>query len=623
MKDIKSMTLAELGTELKALGEPAFRAKQIYRWMHRGVRDFSEMTDISRSLRERLTAEYTLVSPTVARRLQSQKDGTIKYLWRLMDGNCVESVLMRYHYGNTICISSEVGCRMGCKFCASTLAGKVRDLRPSEMLDQVLFTQLDSGREISNIVLMGIGEPLDNYDNVRRFLELVNSPEGLNIGMRHISLSTCGLVDKIEQLAERDLQLTLSVSLHSPDDESRSKIMPVNRRWPVDTLLSACRDYFAKTGRRISFEYTMIDGVSDSPEQAQLLAKKLAGMGAHVNMIPLNNVTESGLHTSSRQAIRRFQTILEENGVTVTVIDFVHFRGHYNPVAYLKTDEDAMKLAYALVFNTKKNPAASGGENEFWDKSAVMFLASLILYILYESPLYERNLNTMMDMILECKVSEDSYDENRMDILFGELEQRDPHHPAVLQYRSFKLGSAKTLSSIMVTAVSNLHMLQSAAFAEMIASDEMFLPKLGVEKRAIFCIIPDNDDTFNFMVSILYTQLFDQLFRLADSTPEFHGTLPVHVRLMMDEFANVATPENFVKILAVARSRNISCDIILQNISQIKSKYKDDWETIIGNCDSSVFLGGKEPTTLKELSAALGKETIDSVRPDRALSKVV
>ena len=301
---------------------------------------------------------------------------------------------------------------------------------------------------------------------------------------------------------------------------------------------------------------------------------------------------------------------MEKNGVTVTVIDFVHFRGHYNPVAYLKTDEDAMKLAYALVFNTKKNPAASGGENEFWDKSAVMFLASLILYILYESPLYERNLNTMMDMILECKVSEDGYDENRMDILFGELEQRDPHHPAVLQYRSFKLGSAKTLSSIMVTAVSNLHMLQSAAFAEMIATDEMFLPKLGVEKRAIFCVIPDNDDTFNFMVSILYTQLFDQLFRLADSTPEFHGTLPVHVRLMMDEFANVATPENFVKILAVARSRNISCDIILQNVSQIKSKYKDDWETIIGNCDSLVYLGGNDYSTFEYISKLLGKQTI-------------
>ena len=604
------MTLAELQDAFAALGEPKFRAKQVFAWLHRGAVSFEAMTNLSKTLREKLDSLYFITAPTVARKQISRLDGTIKYLWRLRDGNCVESVVMQYHHGNTVCISSEVGCPMGCKFCASTIGGLVRRLEPSELLDQVLFSQLDSGLLISNIVLMGIGEPLDNFDNVMRFLELVNSPDGMNIGMRHISLSTCGLVDKIEQLAERDLQLTLSVSLHSPDDESRSKIMPVNRRWPVDTLLSACRDYFAKTGRRISFEYTMISGVSDSPEQAQLLAKKLAGMGAHVNMIPLNNVTESGLHTSSRQAIRRFQTILEENGVTVTVIDFVHFRGHYNPVAYLKTDEDAMKLAYALVFNTKKNPAASGGENEFWDKSAVMFLASLILYILYESPLYERNLNTMMDMILECKVSEDSYDENRMDILFGELEQRDPHHPAVLQYRSFKLGSAKTLSSIMVTAVSNLHMLQSAAFAEMIATDEMFLPKLGVEKRAIFCVIPDNDDTFNFMVSILYTQLFDQLFRLADSTPEFHGTLPVHVRLMMDEFANVATPENFVKILAVARSRNISCDIILQNISQIKSKYKDDWETIIGNCDSLVYLGGNDYSTFEYISKLLGKQTI-------------
>ena len=303
---------------------------------------------------------------------------------------------------------------------------------------------------------------------------------------------------------------------------------------------------------------------------------------------------------------------MEENGVTVTVIDFVHFRGHYNPVAYLKTDEDAMKLAYALVFNTKKNPAASGGENEFWDKSAVMFLASLILYILYESPLYERNLNTMMDMILECKVSEDSYDENRMDILFGELEQRDPHHPAVLQYRSFKLGSAKTLSSIMVTAVSNLHMLQSAAFAEMIATDEMFLPKLGVEKRAIFCVIPDNDDTFNFMVSILYTQLFDQLFRLADSTPEFHGTLPVHVRLMMDEFCNVSLPDDFGKLQATMRSRNISASTIIQNMAQIKELYKDSWETIPGNSDTLLYLGGNEAGTHKYISEALGKSTIDT-----------
>ena len=318
-QDIKSMTLAELQDAFAALGEPKFRAKQVFAWLHRGAVSFEAMTNLSKPLRETLDNLYFINKPTVARKQISRLDGTIKYLWRLRDGNCVESVVMQYHHGNTVCISSEVGCPMGCKFCASTIGGLVRRLEPSELLDQVLFSQLDSGLPISNIVLMGIGEPLDNFDNVMRFLELVNSPDGMNIGMRHISLSTCGLVDKIEQLAERDLQLTLSVSLHSPDDESRSKIMPVNRRWPVDTLLSACRDYFAKTGRRISFEYTMIDGVSDSPEQAQLLAKKLAGMGAHVNMIPLNNVTESGLHTSSRQAIRRFQTILEENGVTATL----------------------------------------------------------------------------------------------------------------------------------------------------------------------------------------------------------------------------------------------------------------------------------------------------------------
>ena len=313
------MTLAELQDAFAALGEPKFRAKQVFAWLHRGAVSFEAMTNLSKPLRETLDSLYFINKPTVARKQISRLDGTIKYLWRLRDGNCVESVVMQYHHGNTVCISSEVGCPMGCKFCASTIGGLVRRLEPSELLDQVLFSQLDSGLAISNIVLMGIGEPLDNFDNVMRFLELVNSPDGMNIGMRHISLSTCGLVDKIEQLAKRDLQLTLSVSLHSPDDESRSKIMPVNRRWPVDTLLSACRDYFAKTGRRISFEYTMIDGVSDSPEQAQLLAKKLAGMGAHVNMIPLNNVTESGLHTSSRQAIRRFQTILEENGVTATL----------------------------------------------------------------------------------------------------------------------------------------------------------------------------------------------------------------------------------------------------------------------------------------------------------------
>ena len=319
-QDILSMTLPELQAAVQELGEPKFRAKQIFNWLHqKRVTDFSEMTTLSLPFRERLASDFCINRLKIAKRLASSVDDTVKYLYELPDGNYVETVCMQYHHGTSLCISTQVGCRMGCRFCASAIAGFVRNLTPAEMLLQIYETERAQNCKISSLVLMGIGEPLDNFDNVMRFLELVNSPDGMNIGMRHISLSTCGLVDKIEKLAERDLQLTLSVSLHSPDDESRSKIMPVNRRWPVDTLLAACRDYFAKTGRRISFEYTMIDGVSDSPEQAQLLAKKLAGMGAHVNMIPLNNVTESGLHTSSKQAIHRFQTILEENGITATL----------------------------------------------------------------------------------------------------------------------------------------------------------------------------------------------------------------------------------------------------------------------------------------------------------------
>ena len=318
-QDIKSMTLAQMQEAFAAMGEPKFRAKQVFVWLHKGAASFDEMTNLSLPLRRRLDELYYITVPKAVRVQRSKKDGTIKYLWRLRDGNCVETVLMQYHHGNSVCISSEVGCPMGCKFCASTLGGLVRRLAPSELLDQVLFTQKDSGLPVSNIVLMGIGEPLDNFDNVMQFLELVNSPDGMNIGMRHISLSTCGLVDKINLLAERRLQLTLSVSLHSPDDESRSRIMPVNRRWNVETLLQACRAYFETTGRRVSFEYTMIDGVSDAPAQAELLAKKLQGMAAHVNMIPLNTVEESGLQCSSRQAIAEFQRILEANGVTATV----------------------------------------------------------------------------------------------------------------------------------------------------------------------------------------------------------------------------------------------------------------------------------------------------------------
>ena len=315
--EIKALTLSELKN---ALGDqPAFRARQIYTWLHRGVRSFDEMTDLPKALREKLAENWLLTVPEPVRRQESKLDGTVKYLWRLHDGNCVETVLMKYHHGNTVCISSEVGCPMGCAFCASTIGGLVRKLSPGEMLDEVLFTELDSGQPVSNIVLMGIGEPLDNYDNVCRFLELVNSGEGMNVGMRHISLSTCGIVPRILELAESRLQLTLSVSLHAPDDETRSRIMPVNRRWPVDELLAACREYYAKTSRRISFEYAMIRDVNDSPETARLLLKKLKGLPAHVNLIPLNNVEESSLKPSSRETVLRFQKLLEDNGVACTI----------------------------------------------------------------------------------------------------------------------------------------------------------------------------------------------------------------------------------------------------------------------------------------------------------------
>ena len=319
MTDIKSMTRDELGAAFAAMGQPRFRAGQVFAWLHRGVRSFDEMTNLPKAPREQLAAEYELTAPAVARKQVSAKDGTIKYLWRLGDGHCVESVLMRYHHGNTVCISSEVGCAMGCAFCASTRGGLVRRLRPSEMLDQVLFTQLDSGAPISNIVLMGIGEPLDNYDNVLRFLALVNDPEGMNIGMRHISLSTCGLVPGIDRLAGEDLQLTLSVSLHAPDDEVRSRLMPVNRRYPIGELLAACRRYFETTGRRISFEYAMIDGLNDTPEMANTLIRRLRGLPAHVNLIPLNRIEESPLQPSARQAVAAFQKALTDAGITATV----------------------------------------------------------------------------------------------------------------------------------------------------------------------------------------------------------------------------------------------------------------------------------------------------------------
>ena len=317
MNELKSMTLSELTEVLRAMGEPAFRGNQVFTWLHKGIQSYDEMKNVPKGLREKLAQTCPLAVPKAARKQVSRLDGTVKYLWELADGNCVESVLMRYRYGNTVCVSTQVGCRMGCAFCASTLGGKVRDLTPGEMLEQVMFAQRDSGLQVSNIVLMGIGEPMDNLDNVLRFLELVNHPQGLNIGMRHISLSTCGVIPGIRRLAELGLQLTLSVSLHAPDSETRSRIMPVNRACGVEALFGACHEYFQRTGRRISFEYAMIDGVNDADWQADLIVRRLRGMPGHVNLIPLNDVSESPFKPSRRT--RQFQRRLESQGVTATV----------------------------------------------------------------------------------------------------------------------------------------------------------------------------------------------------------------------------------------------------------------------------------------------------------------
>ncbi len=317
--NLRSMTQAEIAQVLKDMGQPAFRAKQVYIWLHKGIRSYEEMTNVPQTLRQQLQQQYPLYAPVPVRRQESKLDGTIKYLWQLADGNCVETVLMRYHYGNTVCISTEVGCRMGCAFCASTLGGLVRRLEPNEMLEQVLFTQIDSGLPVSHIVLMGIGEPLDNFDNVLRFLELVNSPDGMNISMRHISLSTCGLVPKIDALAQKKLQISLAISLHGPNNEIRGKVMPVNQAYPIEELLEACRRYYAATSRRIHFEYAMIDGVNDRESDARELLQRMKGLPAHFNLIPLNYVEESPLKPSSRKAVARFQKILEDGGITATV----------------------------------------------------------------------------------------------------------------------------------------------------------------------------------------------------------------------------------------------------------------------------------------------------------------
>ena len=319
MIDLKDLTFEELEEFLVGMGEKKFRAKQIFAWLHRGVTSFDEMTDLSVALRKKL-AEVSFVSTAeIERLLVSNIDGTRKYLFRLGDGNMVESVAMYYKHGISVCISCQVGCRMGCKFCASTIGGLVRSLTAGEILNQVLFVQKDIGERISNIVMMGIGEPMDNFDNVIKFLKNVNDEHGINIGYRHISLSTCGVVPNIERLMEYALPITLSISLHAPTDEIRSTIMPVNKAYPVDELLAVCRKYTERTGRRISFEYSVINGVNDSEECAKILASKLKGMLCHVNLIPVNNVEENDFKKPSADKIRRFMSVIDKYNIPVTV----------------------------------------------------------------------------------------------------------------------------------------------------------------------------------------------------------------------------------------------------------------------------------------------------------------
>lgn len=317
--DIRSLTEEQLKERLTAMGYPAFRCKQVLNWLDNGCASFDEMSNLPLAMRKQLAEEFVIPGVTVLRRFDSQLDETVKYLFKLSDGETVESVLMNYHHGWSQCLSTQVGCRMGCSFCATGMGGLVRNLSAAEMLSQIETAQRDRGVRVSSVVLMGMGEPLDNYDQVLTFLKTLARPGGVNIGMRHVSLSTCGLVDGIYRLMEEKLQLTLSVSLHAPNNQIRSRLMPVNRRWPVEELLKACREYIQATGRRISFEYAMIDGVNDSDACAVELASRLKGMLCHVNLIPANEVRGKDHKRSSQARLRRFQQLLEQNGLNVTV----------------------------------------------------------------------------------------------------------------------------------------------------------------------------------------------------------------------------------------------------------------------------------------------------------------
>lgn len=318
--DILSLTKEELSSALESLGFQKFRAGQIYRWLHVSmVKSFDEMTNISKDLRSVLNDNFVIFSCDIEKKQCSEYDDTIKYLYRLHDSEYIESVLMKYKYGYTVCVSSQVGCRMGCRFCASTLNGVVRNLSAGEILSQVYEACRDNGIRVSHVVMMGMGEPLDNFDNVKRFLELVTDENGLNLSMRHISLSTCGVVPKIYELAQLNLQLTLSVSLHAPSDELRSSMMPVNNKWHIDELIKACKDYTDITSRRISFEYALVSGKNDSVQCAQQLAVLLKGMLCHINLIPVNEVKETGCKESSPADVKKFASVLENKGYAVTV----------------------------------------------------------------------------------------------------------------------------------------------------------------------------------------------------------------------------------------------------------------------------------------------------------------
>ena len=325
-QDLLSLDPEEIREILTSEGEPGYRALQVFTALHRGLSP-DEIGNIGKRAREILDRHTAYHLPKPVRKLVSAIDGTVKYLFELADGECIESVVMRYEHGLTICVSSQVGCRMGCRFCASTIGGKVRDLLPGEILGQIIAAGKDLGERISNVVMMGIGEPLDNFDNVIRFLHLLSVPEGINIGYRHISLSTCGLADKIDKLADMGLPITLSVSLHAPDDRTRDSIMPVNKKYPVDVLMASCRNYFRKTGRRISFEYTLIAGKNDGEDQARTLSDMLnrhlrsrnETMPIHVNLIPVNPVKETGFERASAAAVKRFASVLERHGIRATV----------------------------------------------------------------------------------------------------------------------------------------------------------------------------------------------------------------------------------------------------------------------------------------------------------------